>query len=399
MNIDANHCETTEEESKKEKVQTSFAKRLIKSIICAAIVGMIAGGGLIVIGRIKSLKYQNESSTIETTNVKKEDVEYIGVSEIVENVKPAIVAISSTSQAVSYDFFGRPHIQQASAAGSGFIIGQSGEEVLIATNNHVIQNATTIVIQFNDETTATGTVKGAESSSDLAVVSVDIRSLSRDTISKIRIATLGDSNQCQQGELVVAIGNALGYGQSTTVGYVSALDRETTIDDITLTLLQTDAAINPGNSGSALLNAKGEVIGINSVKRIETAVEGIGYAIPISQAVPILNELMNRQNLGEHQKAYLGVSGKEVTEKEATILGLPEGIYINRVEAGSPAAKAGIKERDIITGVNGRKLRTSQELEDFLEYTRGGTKVTFQVNVHENGDYVEKEIEVVLDYR
>lgn len=396
MNMDANNCETPVEEMVGKKKQ-SFGRWLAKVMVSAAVIGILAGGSILVVHKVRS-GHKNDT-TIETVNVEQVGKDYRGVSQIVENVKPAIVAISSTSQAVSYDLLGRPHVQKAAAAGSGFIIGQSGDEVLIATNNHVVQDATDIVIQFNDDTTATGVVKGTESASDLAVVSIDIHSLSKDTISNIRIATLGDSRVCQQGELVVAIGNALGYGQSTTVGYISALDRETVINDINLSLIQTDAAINPGNSGGALLNAKGEVIGINSVKCVETAVEGIGYAIPISQAVPILNDLMNRQNLRESQKADLGVSGKEVTEQDAAILGLPVGIYINRVDAGSAAARAGIKERDIITGVKGRTIETNQELEEFLDYTRGGTKVTLQVSVHENGAYVEKEFEVVLDYR
>ena len=375
-----------------------------KVVALAVALGLVSGGVVVGMDAINNRPQKTElnssvgeHSTIDATQT--EAKEYTGVSEIVENVKPAIVAITSTTTAVNYDFWGRPVIQEASGAGSGIIIGQNGNELLIATNNHVIADANSIVLQFIDETTATGEVKGAEQSSDLAVISVNMKDLSEETRKKIKVASLGDSNTCIQGELVVAIGNALGYGQSTTVGYLSALDREVTVDGVTLNLIQTDAAINPGNSGGALLNAKGEVIGINSVKYIETAVEGVGYAIPISTAVPIINDLMNREDLSEGEKGYLGITGRDVTEYDAEALNIPIGIYVNRVEKGSPADRAGIKVGDVITAVSGRTMKTQEELQNFLNYTRGGTKVTFTVSVYENGDYAEKSIEIVLGNR
>lgn len=388
----------------KPKKNSSFGRFLAKVLVAAAIVGLAVGAGYIGMDYVTNKLGQNDiiediTTEMNPTQTSTTERNYTGVSEIVANVKPSIVAITSTTQAVTYDFFGRPYVSEASGAGSGIIVGQSEGELLIATNNHVISDATSIVIQFIDDTTATGVVKGSETASDLAVVSVDVNDLSEETLKKIRFATLGNSDECQQGELVIAIGNALGYGQSTTVGYISALDREVTVDDVTLDLLQTDAAINPGNSGGALLNAKGEVIGINSVKYVETKVEGIGYAIPITTAVPIINDLMNRNELSDRQKGYLGIAGKEVTESESKMLNIPIGIYVTEVESGSPADQAGIRVRDIITAVNDRSLDTLAALSDYLDYTKAGTTVTLTVNVNENGNYVEKEVEVTLSNR
>lgn len=388
-----------ESEEVGKKKQPSFRRTLMKVIAAAMVFGLVAGGVFVGVDSIANRIHAANTETTDeetSTQLSSEVTTYTGVSEIVANAKPAIVAITSTTKAVSYDFFGRPIIQQASGAGSGIIVGQSDNELLIATNYHVVSDASNIVIQFIDDSSVTGKVKGMDETNDLAVVSVDLHDLSKDTLKKINIATLGNSDDCKQGELVVAIGNALGYGQSTTVGYVSVLNREVTTDGVTLNLLQTDAAINPGNSGGALLNAKGEVIGINSIKNVQADVEGVGYAIPISTAVPIINELMNRTELKDSEKAYLGIAGKDVTESEAQMLNIPVGIYVNKVEDGSPADKAGIKIRDIITGVSGRNIDTQEELQEYLSVTRAGTKVTFTVNTNEGNGYIEKEIEVTL---
>ena len=392
----------------KEEKKSNIGKILLKVVASAAFFGLVTGSAFVGVDYISSLPERSQVSSVGTENedgiaptqTSTSDAKtYSGVSQIVENVMPSIVAITSTTQEVIYDFWGRPTVQQASGAGSGIIIGQNGNELLIATNNHVIEGATDIVIQFVDETTASGTVKGAEASSDLAVVTVKMNDLSKDTRSQIKVASLGNSDESKQGELVVAIGNALGYGQSTTVGYISALDREVTIDSVTLNLLQTDAAINPGNSGGALLNAKGEVIGINSVKYIQTEVEGVGYAIPISSAIPIINDLMNREDLTDREKGYLGIGGNDVTETDSEMLNIPIGIYINKVESGSPADTAGLKIGDVITGVSGRTIETIEELQNFLNYTKAGTKVTFNISTSENGKYVEKLVEVTLGNR
>ena len=376
----------------------------LKIAIIAVITGLALGGINEGVKRISTGISSKKQADLEGNIVfdkkdeleKKDEETYSGVSQIVENVKPAIVAITSTMKEVTYNIFGRPSVEQASGAGSGIIIAESGNSLLIATNNHVIEGASSIVIEFIDGTTAEGTVKGAEAGSDLAVVSVPLKNLTAETKDKIRVATLGNSEKCQPGELVVAIGNALGYGQSTTVGYISALNREIELESKTLTLLQTDAAINPGNSGGALINARGEVIGINSVKFVKTEIEGIGYAIPISSAIPIMNELMNREELSSNEQGYLGIIGKDVTKEEAKAWNLPEGVYVNDVVDGSAAKKAGLKQTDIIVGIAGRSIKTMQELQSYLEHTRVGTNVTVQLKVRENGAYVDKEVEVTL---
>lgn len=325
------------------------------------------------------------------------------VSNVVENVMPAVVAINCEIETVrtSYDFFGREYEQkeQGSSSGTGIIIGQSDSELLIVTNNHVIENAVQVTIGFCDKTTAAAEIKGTEESDDLAVVAVPLNSLSMDTMCQIRLASLGDSDNVKMGEFVIAIGNALGYGQSVTVGYVSALNREVTTDGVTLNLIQVDAAINPGNSGGALLNANGEVIGINSIKYADTAVERVGYAIPISEVLPIINELMQREKLSEEETAYLGIVGKDIDASHANSLRMPEGIYVSEVGENTPAAQAGLHKGDIIVGINGRSIATMEEMLHVLGVTRGGTEGTLQIKVLENGSYVDKELNVVFGYR
>lgn len=319
------------------------------------------------------------------------------VSEVVENVMPSIVAINTTSTTTASDWFGRQYQQESSGSGSGIIIGENNSEVLIVTNNHVIKGDNAAVqVKFNDDTTADAIVKGADSSADLAVLSVDISSLSEDTKSKIKIATLGDSDNVKVGEMAIAIGNALGYGQSVTVGYISATAREVALEDSTMTLLQTDAAINPGNSGGALLNASGEVIGINSVKYASEEVEGMGYSIPISDAIPIINDLMNREQLDESEQAYLGIKGQNVTSEEAEQFNMPEGVFIREVTTGSPAEKVGLKNGQIIVGFKGRSITSMEELADILSYTKAGETASIVVKELNNGEYEEKTIEVEL---
>lgn len=341
----------------------------------------------------------NEKNILTATPV----VSVTDVSAVVENVMPAVVAIRCEVETVTvvYDFFGRGYEskEKASSAGTGIIIAQNGSEILIVTNNHVIEDATKIEIDFCDGKTAQAAVRGTEEANDLAVVAVSFADMDQTTMETIRIATLGDSDEAKLGEMVIAIGNALGYGQSTTVGYISALDREVEVDDKTLNLIQVDAAINPGNSGGALLNANGEVIGINSVKYKATEVEGIGYAIPISEVVPIINELMNREELTESEMAYLGIEGKNIDADLSQSFRMPVGIYVSRIGADTPAEKAGLHQGDIIVGINNRTLTTMEDLQKVLCYTRGGSVVTLQLKVLENGSYVDKELEVTLGYR
>ena len=319
------------------------------------------------------------------------------VATVVENVTPSIVAITSTATNKVTDFFGREFQQESEGSGSGIIISQNDTELLIATNNHVIADATNVEITFSDESTATATVKGADSSADLAIVSVPLDQLSQETKDAIKIATLGDSTTLKAGEMAIAIGNALGYGQSVTVGYISALNREVPIEDATMTLLQTDAAINPGNSGGALLNSSGEVIGINTVKFASEEVEGMGYAIPISEAIPILTDLMNREVVPESEQAYLGIIGPvDVTEEYAQRFNMPQGVYVTEVGNGTAAQEAGMKEGDIIVGMDGKAIKNQTELQEQLSYKKAGEKVTITVSAIENGAYVEKVLDVTL---
>lgn len=279
-------------------------------------------------------------------------------------------------------------------------MAQGGEELLIVTNNHVVENAIAAEVMFIDGTTAKAVVRGMDASEDLAVLSVNLKELSEDTIEKIRIASLGSSDGLKLGEMVVAIGNALGYGQSTTVGYISALDREVTFDDgTTMSLIQTDVAINPGNSGGALLNAAGEVIGINNSKLVDNSVEGVCYAIPISKAVPILNELLQREDLKENEQAYMGIIGQDVTKANAEALNMPVGVYVKDIEAGSPAEQAGLKVGNIITAINGKQAETWEDVTRILSFTRGGSEGTLTVQVMRDGAYVEEELSITFGYR
>ena len=390
--------EQNQENNQTGKPKKGFTHTLIKTVIGAVIAGIAAGGAFVT----EDWFVNRSMKVADTTPISDEQMdttEYSGVAQIVKNIKPAIVAITSTQQEVDYDFFGRPSVSKSTGAGSGIIVGQAYNELLIATNNHVVDGSTNIIIQFNDETTAAGKIKGSEVYNDLAIVSVNMRQLSKETIQKIRIASLGDSTKCRQGDMVVAIGNALGYGQSTTVGYISAINREVSQDGVTLNLLQTDAAINPGNSGGALVNAKGEVIGINSIKFVDIDVEGVGYSIPISIAIPILNDITNRRELSERDKGYLGISSQDVTQKESDLLNLPVGIYIKQVEKHSPADQAGMKPRDIICGVNGRAIDTQEKLAAFLDYTPAGTVITMEVYSEKDGEYVKRQVEVTLGHR
>ncbi|MDD6208926.1 MAG: trypsin-like peptidase domain-containing protein [Clostridiales bacterium] len=348
------------------------------------------------------LNVDKSSELATVTTSESSEVSENDVSKVVKNVMPAIVSINNTyTETDDYGyFFGGSYEQEVEGSGSGIIIGQNNSEVLIATNNHVVagDNAK-IKVTFYDDSQVDATIKGTDSANDLAVVAVKISSLSDETKQKIKIATLGDSDKLEVGEMCIAIGNALGYGQSVTVGYISAKDREISIDDCTLTLLQTDAAINPGNSGGALLNEKGEVIGINSAKFSSTEVEGMGYAIPISDAIPIINDLMNREQLAENEQAYLGVKGRDINDTYSAQFNMPKGIFINEISSGSPADKGGLKSGDIITEIDGKKMTGMKDLESFLSYNQAGTKVTVTVQRLSNGSYQEKKITVTLGSR
>ncbi|MBO5657632.1 MAG: trypsin-like peptidase domain-containing protein, partial [Agathobacter sp.] len=321
-----------------------------------------------------------------------------GVTAVVAEVMPAMVSIINT-YVDEYSYFGQVVQQENSSSGSGIIVGENETELLIATNYHVVEKAKTLTVNFNDGSNAGAVVKGSDPDMDLAVIAVPLSTLKAETKSAIAIARLGDSNSLQLGQSVIAIGNALGYGQSVSGGYVSALNREISMEDgSTGTFIQTDAAINPGNSGGALLNMAGEVIGINSSKIGGSVVEGMGFAIPISAAQPILEELMTkktRTELAENQ-GYIGIRLQTVTEYDAQRYGMPTGIYVYEAIEGLAAANAGIVRGDIITKFDGTRLSTSEQLMEMIKYYNVGEEVEVVVQRSVNGVYQEMVITLVL---
>lgn len=320
------------------------------------------------------------------------------VSSIVGNVMPSIVSITNMSVQQVQDFFGGVSQQQSESAGTGIIISQNDSELLVVTNNHVVAGSDTLTVTFDDGTSVEANIKGTNSEYDIAVVAVPLDSISDDTMKAISVATLGDSTQLKVGEPAIAIGNALGYGQSVTTGIVSATGR--TIDGFDGEYIQTDAAINPGNSGGALLNMQGQVIGINSAKLASTEVEGMGYAIPVSTASPIFEDLMNRQTrtkVSSDQAAALGIKGQTVDSSIAEAYGIPQGVYVAEVEKGSAAEKAGITSGSVITKFDGTSVKSMDDLKSQLEYYAAGETVDLVVKIADNGSYVEKSLTITLD--
>ena len=324
------------------------------------------------------------------------------VSNVVEKVMPAMVSIVNNFTETA-NVFGQQYTQEEAASGSGIIVGKTDDELLIVSNNHVVESADTLTVTFIDGSEAQAQVKGLDSDMDLAVIAVSLNDLSDDTKNAITVATLGSSDDLKLGEPVIAIGNALGYGQSVTNGIVSALNREITLENgSTGTFIQTNAAINPGNSGGALLNMNGEVIGINSNKIGGTAVEGMGYAIPITSASPIIADLMERQTrtkVAEDEVGYIGISLQEVTSQISQMYNMPEGIYVVSVEEGSAAANAGIMKGDIITKFDGSSISSYSDLQKTLQYYAVGDSVTVTVQRPQNGEYVSIELNLTLGSR
>ena len=322
------------------------------------------------------------------------------VSSIAEKAMPSLVAINDTMTVEQNNFFGMPQTYQAQSSGSGIIVGQNDTELLIATNNHVVSGATDMKVTFTDSTQVAAAVKGTDSATDLAIIAVKLSDIPSDTMSKIKVATLGNSDNVKVGQQVIAIGNALGYGQSLTVGYISALDREITDENgIQHTYIQTDAAINPGNSGGALLDLNGNVIGINAAKNASTEVEGMGFAIPISKAQEILNNLMTkktREAVDESAQGYLGIQGTNIDANASKEYGMPVGIYVYKIVEGGAAANSDLKEKDIITKFDGQSVTNMEESKQMLTYYEGGSTVSLTVQSLVNGSYVEHEVQITL---
>ena len=330
------------------------------------------------------------------------------VTEVVKKVMPSVVSVNN-KYIETTSFFGQQYNSEGEASGSGIIVGQNDSELLIATNNHVVESAEELTVQFADGSQSQAQIKGTDADKDLAVIAVQLSDISSDTMSSISIATLGDSDALTVGEPVIAIGNALGYGQSVTTGVVSALNRaiasdgsqnvQTGTDTEVNTFIQTDAAINPGNSGGALLNIHGEVVGINSNKIGGSTVEGMGYAIPISDAKPIIENLMTKQTrlkVNEDSKGYLGITGIDVVAEYSEIYGMPQGVYVSSVTEGTGAAQAGLVKGDIITGLNGEEIKSMEELKNELSYYAAGTTVELTIMQGSPTGYQAKTVQVTL---
>ncbi len=390
-----------------------FGATLGKCAAIALVFGLVAGGtftgvnyaGSKVLGINNESSTESKSSSNSSTNVNQTSTgsaqDLTDVSAIAQEAMPSIVAITNTGT-VSYQTFWGTQQQESQSAGSGIIIKQDKKYLYIATNNHVVANAESLTVQFCDNETVSCEVKGTDAADDLAVVKVALSSIKADTLKQIKVASVNDSDELTVGQGVIAIGNALGYGQSVTNGIISALGRSVSVQDETTgetvtnnNMIQTNAAINPGNSGGALLNAQGEVIGINSAKYSDTSVEGFGYAIPMSDAMPIINQLIEREKVDESQKAFLGIQGQDISSDVAQAYNMPEGVYVYQVVSGSAAENAGIRQGDIITEFDGQSVSTMSQLKELMTYYKSGQKVKVKLERLGNG-YEEQTIEVTL---
>lgn len=357
-----------------------------------------------IIAKIEgTLKDQNvdSSAVIDAFSSTYEETVVTDVSGVVEKVMPSVVSIVN-SYTYTTNFWGRQYSEEAEASGSGIIIGENDDELLIATNNHVIDSADTLTVTFIDDSTAEAHVKGADADMDIAVIAVKKDDLDESTAGAISIATLGDSDKLKVGESAIAIGNALGYGQSVTTGVISALNRELEVSEgeYSQGFIQTDAAINPGNSGGALLNVKGEVIGINSNKIGGSTVEGMGYAIPISNALPIIDDLKTKKTkdaVSEGNRGYLGISGRGVSSEMAELYDFPQGVYVYDVYPGTGAEAANLRKGDVITKFEGTTLDSMEKLQGLLAYYEAGETVKLTIErLDEDGKYQPTEITIQL---
>lgn len=423
--------------------QNSFQKKAGATIALAVIFGLVAavvfqaanfaadrflntGKSSVQIKTTDSVDLQETASDDSTADKVLSDSENGTVAAVAQASMPSVVAITTVSVQEIPSFFGySSHQYKSASTGSGIIVGDNDDELLIATNNHVVDGATTLSVCFigddvanaetetvnagdngdlNVEDAVSAKIKGTDADNDLAVVAVKKSDIPEDTLNQIKIAQIGSSDDLAVGQQVVAIGNALGYGQSVTSGWISALNRTISTDDGTNStgLIQTDAAINPGNSGGALLNMKGERIGINSAKYADSAVEGMGYAIPISKAKPILEELMNRETrekVDSSKKGYLGVSLANLTTEAIEMYNMPTGAFVRSVEDDSPAQEAGICKGDIIVKFDGQKVSDGDDLLDKLQYYKSGEKIEAVIARATNGEYEENTIELTLGTR
>ncbi len=407
--------QTSAPEPVKKKKEHRFAKKLFGCIGLAACFGLVAGGAFFGIKYALSHIFPDETRQMEGTEdsldyllskpnitVSSTQLSEVGSSDatetvaaVVEQTMPAMVSIQTVRQITSY-FWGQPIYDEQEGGGSGIIIGSNETDLLIATNYHVIEQASELKAILADGTAHDVAVKGSDADADLAILALPLSVLSQETLDSIDIAVLGDSDNAKIGQMVIAIGNALGYGPTVTVGYLSAKDREITIQGNDMILLQTNAAINSGNSGGALLNTKGEVIGINNAKLSSTDIEGICFAIPISVATPILDDLMTHEILTDDEKGYLGVSVLELDSAVFRDYNWPEGVYVSAVTKDSAAERAGIYQGDIITHVNDKKVTTPNQLINEVTSNRHGTVVEITLQRIVNGQFNEFTYSVTL---
>jgi len=397
---------------KQPKPKKGTGKKIISLVLSGILFGGVAGG---TFQAVHFLTNRNENTVIEmdsvsetliSTNRGLPRVEALNtgsgsiqgsVSAVAESSMPSIVSITKITVGEMYSFFGREmQIPGGEHSGSGIIVGENDTELLIVTNNHVVENSEELTVVFIDDSVATAQVKGTDPENDLAIIAIKLEDMEQETLGQIKIAELGVSEELVVGEQVVAIGNALGYGQSVTTGIVSALER--TLEGFG-TFIQTDAAINFGNSGGALINMAGQVIGINSAKLASTGIEGMGYAIPISTAEPIIENLMNqttRERVAEKDRGIIGITGADVTSDISSLYGMPIGIYVTQIVEDSSAAEQGMKKGDIIVQFEGMTIASIDTLRKRLQYYKVGETVSLTYAREEEGEYVEITIEVEL---
>ena len=420
-NIERDFTDEQQEKTKKvrEKKPMTTGKKWATVVAMALVFGLIAGGTMFGVNAAGNYLAGNDSAsnqvgqtqtTSSDSNSSSSDGSGQGtVAEVAKNAMPSVVTISTMSVEEMRNFFGGTQQYEVQGAGTGVIVGENETELLIATNNHVVEGAASLSVGFIDEESVEAEVKGTDVNNDLAVVSVKLSDIPADTMNQIKIATVGDSDQLQLGDQVVAIGNALGYGQSVTSGYVSALNRDLTLTDQSGTtinstgLIQTDAAINEGNSGGALLNMKGELIGINEAKSSSTStgatVDNIGFAIPIDKAEESLQQLMNlktRERVDASQASYLGIRGSDVSYEASEMYGIPTGVVISEVVENGPADQAGVKSGDVLTELDGRSISNMSQLQDVLEYYAAGETVDIDVQRADNGEYQAQTLSIIL---
>lgn len=419
---DQNYTESNQEPENKRPKKKG---RKAVAVVCAGMVfGLVASVTFQasnymverVLGKSERTTSTTKNTSSSSTNVNSTKLTQTkstvtsDISEIVENAMPSVVSITNISVQQVQSFFQGTQEYESQSSGSGIIIGKNDSELLVVSNNHVVSGSDTLTVTFINNTSVEAQIKGTDPDKDLAVIAVPLDKIDEDTMSQIAVATLGDSSELKVGEPVIAIGNALGYGQSVTNGIVSAKDRtlsssnpEGETEENSVKYIQTNAAINPGNSGGALLNMNGEVIGINTAKVADSAVEGMGYAIPVSDVSDIIEDLMNRTTrtkVNEGEQGQLGITGFDVAEENAAMYGMPKGVYISKIAEGSGAEKAGLTKGSIIVEFDGTAIDSMATLQERLQYYKAGETVSVTVRVPSaTGEYTENTVDVTLGER